>query len=374
MISKKSLGNSIVKNVKRNSLISVMDNLENKHKDEVEISEELIKERLKYARDSDVPLFSDLDIMGLGMEIKNAYNRCISILTFEPEGIGQHSLNVDTLINEARELMDNLKKAKEDYSGTWKRNYKKVKRDSIETAISYDEKTAINYKWQKHPALKNSEAMEKAAGRYFKVAKTILEKLQEMQVMIEKELGGVATKINLTLDKWEELGRWQVKVKLKKIQAEVDLILAEEWKTYVRPLIKESYPRYKDIKPTYIGSTNTGHKAITKAHIQFYPGKFDVDGQIISNELFEDLADLELPASKNRFFVSQVYEDVEKNLNRLKKTNAKVAARMDGIVELLHHLYMYTQAVYPRLCNEVEGIDTKDEFDIAIIAAPPKDK
>lgn len=347
---------------------SVILYLDKKHRLDLNPDKKAIS--TKPTRDSDVPLFSPMDHQGIGMEIKTTYNRSINLLTFTPKGLDLHPLAKTSLEEDLVHLMKDLKKEKKNYSDIWKKDFDKfaVKNKG---KVKYNEELPFSEEWMHHVKLQKSPAMEIAALKYFAVAKEILKKMLTIKETITKGLAEASKELSLSLDQWEEDGRKDVESQLKGIQKQVDSILATEWANYVRPLIKDEYTRYKDVKPSYIGSTNTGQKSITKAYIQFYPGKFDVDGQIISKVLYHDLAALKLPASKNRFFVAEVVKKVEKawqdSMDDKGPTTPENAKDMTGIVELVKALEKYNPIVYKRLCNEVDGIDKNDEFDIAIV-------
>ncbi|MFK7798052.1 MAG: hypothetical protein AB8E82_11410 [Aureispira sp.] len=324
----------------------------------------------KPTRDSDVPLFSPMDHQGIGMEIKTTYNRCINLLTFKPDKLEEHPFAGTTLEKDLVQLIKDLKEEKKNYSSIWKKDFDKFAVKN-KVKVKYNESLPFSEEWMHHVKLQKSPAMEIAALKYFAVAKEILKKMLAIKETVTKGLAEASKALSLSLDQWEEDGKKDVESQLKGIQKDVDIILATEWANHVRPLIKDQFTRYKDVKPSYIGSTNTGQKSITKAYIQFYPGKFDVDGQIISKVLYHDLATLGLSASKNRFFVAEVFKGVKKawdnSMNGKGPATQEKAKEMTGIVELVYALQKFNPIVYGRLCNEVDGIDKNDEFDIAIV-------
>jgi len=354
MDKNKSLGDSIKLNLK--------------HKLQVNPSEDNVKD--KPVRGSDVPLFWGKGKENLGMEIKTVYNRCMNLLAFKPKVMPKHPLAGSKLEANVIKLIKELKHNKEDYSSAWKKNFKKYKHTLKNTHLDYNDKDPFDDFWMKHELLEQSIEMQEAAADYLQKAEVILAALDETMRSIEHNLKEIAAGNSMTLDDWAQRGENSVVYKLARAQEKVDKILLEEWK----PVTKSLGDLHQGIHPSYIGSTNTGQKSITKAYVQFNPNDFDVDGQLKASMLYMALDDLKMSASKGRFFVRQVGEKALEAAVKILGTEPHLIPpeekkRLKQLENLLIQLMKYVDRVENRITSEIRGVmkDPEDPFDLAIV-------
>ncbi len=359
--SNRSLGSSIKKGLK--------------HTQELDPSEDQVLK--KEERGSDVPLFLGKGKDSLGMDIKKVYNRCMSLLAYQPKGDdplenkkGEKEVKYTRkkLEDWVVKLIKTLKHEKEAYSSTWKKYFPKYEHHLKKKHVAYDDKDPFDDTWIKHELLEKSIEMQAAAAVYLQEAEIILGQFDEILKYLEEELEEAAKSQSLTLDEWAQKGQEHVLEELKRAQKQVDAILLEEWKAVGKYLVGE----FKGLQPSYIGSTNTGQKSITKAYVQFNPNDFDVDGQLVSSELYALLGSLGLPASKGRFFVRQVTKQALKEIAlqmQHDKTNKESIQQLTQLQNVLMALAEYVERVEKRIPDEVRGVmkDDTDPFDLAIV-------
>jgi hypothetical protein len=361
----------------------IKQNIAKNHRKNIDPTEEEVLG--KPVRGSDVPLFWGKGKESLGVEIKNAYNYIMNIFAYTPRGTWSHPLQKTTYKQETIDLLVDLKKEKKSYSDVWKANFSKYQHTGVGATINYDETDPFDDSWMKHELLEHSMEMQAAAAAYLQKAEEILDKLLKIQEKMIFELQGACIALSITMEEWVEEGKKLVEEQLVYFQGIVDKILVQEW-IEVKPFLGQLH---KDIFPTYIGSTNTGQKSITKAYIQFNPEDFDVDGQLKAPMLYMALDDLGMKASKGRFFVRKLIKD-----DVIGKINAELVAYPNAVIDdevesqgeintngqyegdrlreleqLLLALDNYVRRVEIRLVDEVEGIekDYDDEFDLAIV-------
>lgn len=350
---KKSIGGSVKLNLK--------------HKLQLNPSEEEVSD--KPVRGSDVPLFWGKGKDNLGMEIKTVYNRCMNLLAYKPKNMTNHPLAGSKLEKNVIKLIKELKHNKEAYSGAWKENFNHYKHTLTNTTIDYNDKDPFDDAWMKHELLEKSPEMQEAAAVYLQKAEKVLFDLDETMNNIENNLKDIAAGNSITLDEWVQMGENLVTYKLARAQKKVDEILLAEWK----PVEKVLGDLHAGIHPSYIGSTNTGQKSITKAYVQFNPNDFDVDGQLKASMLYMALDNLNVSASKGRFFVRLVTEPaMDAILKREHSTptiSLEEAARLKQLKKLLIQLFKYVERVEARITTEIRGVmeDPDDPFDLAIV-------
>ncbi|MGH1334675.1 MAG: hypothetical protein ACRBFS_01000 [Aureispira sp.] len=338
-----------------------------KHKLDLSPSEEEILG--KTVRGSDVPLFWGKGKDNLGIEIRTLYNHCMNLLAFKPKVMNHHPLSGTEEEVNVTKLIKKLKHEKKEYSKVWKDNFNKYKHELTQSKIDYDDTDPFDDKWMKHELLEKSIEMQEAAAEYLQLAEEILKGLDDTYRSMKAQLEEIAAGNSMTLDDWEQMGANQVTYKLARAQTQVDTILEEEWQGVSRFLGE----LHAGIHPSYIGSTNTGHKSITKAYVQFNPDDFDVDGQLKASLLFMALADLNVPASKGRYFVRLVTEPaIQAILNlehQVPRISAPEEARLKELKKLLMELFKYVERVEARIPDEIRGImkDDEDPFDLAIV-------
>lgn len=337
------------------------------HRLQLNPSEQELRE--KPVRGSDVPLFWGKGKDCLGMEIKTVYNRCMNLLVYKPRTLSKNPLAGSELEQSVIELIKQLKHNKEDYSSTWKENFKKYKHTLVGANIAYNDKDPFDDNWMKHELLERSPEMQEAAAIYLQQAEEVLRDLDETMHLIEHALGSYAIANAMTMDDWAQSGENMVMLKLARAQNHVDKILLNAWKL-VEPALGELFA---GIQPSYIGSTNTGQKSVTKAYVQFNPDDFDVDGQLKAPMLYMALADLGVNASKGRFFVRQVIEPAMNAILVREKATPRISseeeARIAQLKRLLMRLFKYVQTVEKALTTEIRGVmaDPNDPFDLAIV-------
>jgi hypothetical protein len=348
---KKSLGGSIKLNLK--------------HKLQLNPSEKEVSD--KPVRGSDVPLFKVKGRASLGMQIKTIYNKCMNLSAHRPSS----GTPVDeTLIKKldkqeglAIKQMKHLKKKKKDYSQAWKDNFSKYK---YKKTVAYNDEDPFDDTWMNHPILEESEEMQVAGEKYLDVAEEVAIALTKVFDDIAAALETLLITHESSLDDWAKGGEAQVKNQLTEIQKQVDVILASEWGPIKPYLVGE----FKGITPSYIGSTNTGQKSITKAYIQFNPKDYDVDGQLISTDLYVALAQFGAKVSKERIFVRVAAQPtivlIEKKLKE--ELEEEEIIYLTNFKDLLTALDEYVARVEAKLIT-LDGIqeDLSDCFDLAIV-------
>ncbi len=328
----------------------------------------------KPVRGSDVPLFPGRD--SLGFKIKTEYNRCLNLAAYRPDTApvitAEDLVEVKKNEDQAIFLMKALKKKKKDYSQVWKDNFGLYAYNGNNLRKEYDEQDPTSYDWSEHPLLKDSAPMRAAAQKYLQTAEEIYRSLQEVRRALIEILRTYILNHNMVTQQWIDRGRNIVKIRLEVAQAHVDTILTREWDRIVEPHLG---PMTDDVAPSYIGSTHTGQKSVTKAYIQFNPDDFDVDGQLVAPYIYKSLAALRLPASKNRFFVRVLLE-----LGTISLLDEKMVGldpqsvpylEFAELKEVLQALGSYVTVVERKLIKDVQGIhkDDEDPFDLAIVFA-----
>jgi len=365
----------------------------------------------KPVRPSDVPLFKGIDVDNLGLQLKKFYNICMNLSTYRST---EHPLEegLETTLEEAAtaaaDSMKKLKKKKKAYSNVWKETFSTyqyptgpapeeqeedasiVEVTAYEEEIEYNDTDPYDNRWMSHPLLEQSEEMRLAAEAYFVEAKKTLKKLKRTARTIKRALKPFLSERNIKLRTWHNEGLEQNKTRLATIQGDVDKILFKHWKKVKRYLKKE----FKGIIPSYIGSTHTGHKSITKAYIQFNPNDYDVDGQLVSTALYVAITHFRQIASKERLFVREVAESVstvievilseggytrakfepdttnENMVEEFKRIGAQEKTYLTNLKNLMDQLLVYVEAVNDDLIK-LPGIedDKDDPFDLAIVRA-----
>lgn len=343
----------------------------------------------KPVRGSDVPLFHrDKDGEALGARLKKTYNDCINLITYAfayaPIQDEYSTVILEELEERAIQQMKILKKKKKDYSNIWKNNFKKYQHHLVipkgatteeeverQRKISYDETDPYDGKWMNHELLEHSEEMEKAARDYFRTAKEVLEvliyTLKTTQRVVEELCG------ENDFDRMITAGRIQNEKHLKVIQNQVDAILSEEW----GKIEKYFTGVFEGIQPSYIGSTHTGQKSITKAYIQFNPRDYDVDGQLVSTELYLAISHFYQTVSKGRFFVREAADQVIKGIAitlngkghyNKREFSEEAKTYLKTLRDIMNALRKYVNNVERKLIK-LPGIqeDPNDKFDLAII-------
>lgn len=355
MDKNKSLGGSIKLNLK--------------HKLQLNPNEQDIKD--KPVRGSDVPLFKTGGRNSIGMQIKTVYNRCMNLSAYRPPNGTPVDKDLEAIMNtlegDAIKLMKKLKKKKKDYSQAWKDNFDKYAHVLANNkGINYDDEDPFDDAWMNHPILELSEEMQEAGEVYLDEAEKVAAGLTGIVDKIEKALEPLLEDHNSSLDFWAKKGEAQVKSQLKEIQKQVDGILSSEWNN-IRPYLKGEF---EGAQPSYIGSTHTGQKSITKAHIQFNPKDYDVDGQLISTGLYVALAKFGATVSKERIFV-RVAAKPTIDLIKVKLTEVLTQEEIGYLTNfksLLTALDEYVERVEKKLI-QLPGVheDLDDCFDLAIV-------
>jgi hypothetical protein len=351
MEKRKSLGSSIKLNLK--------------HKLQLNPSEEEVSS--KPVRGSDVPLFKVKGRASLGMQIKTIYNKCMNLSAYRPSSGTPVD---DTLAQElttqedlAIAQMKHLKKKKKDYSQAWKDNFSKY---SYKKTVAYDDEDPFDDTWMTHPILEQSEEMQVAGEEYLDVAEEVATALTKVFDDISEALETLLITHESSLEDWEKGGEAQVKNQLKEIQKQVDVILAAEWGPVMPYLLGD----FAGITPSYIGSTNTGQKSITKAYIQFNPKDYDVDGQLISTDLYVALAQFGAEVSKQRIFVRAAAKPTAKLIETKLEEDLSPEEEdyLNNFKSLLTALDGYVNRVEPKLL-QLDGVheDPSDCFDLAIV-------
>jgi len=348
---KKSLGGSIKLNLK--------------HKLQLNPSEEEVSD--KPVRGSDVPLFKVKGRASLGMQIKTIYNKCMNLSAYRPSSGTPVDETLAEELNKQEKLaikqMKHLKKKKKDYSQAWKDNFSKY---SYKKTVAYDDEDPFDDTWMTHPILEASEEMQVAGERYLDVAEEVAIALTKVFDDISEALETLLITHESTLDEWAKGGEAQVKNQLKEIQKQVDVILASEWGPVKPYLIGD----FDGITPSYIGSTNTGQKSITKAYIQFNPKDYDVDGQLISTDLYVALAQFGAKVSKERIFVRVAAKSTIKLIETKLEEDLTTEETdyLTNFKSLMTALDGYVNRVEPRLLT-LDGVheDLDDCFDLAIV-------
>lgn len=325
----------------------------------------------KIVRGSDVPFFKALDKKNIGMQVKQAYNDCMNLSGYRPtDPMSDELVAILTVFeDEAVKIMKNLKKKKKDYSRVWKDNFDKYRHiwdNKNDQTLDYDDEDPFDDEWMNHPILETSPEMHEAGETYLAIAESACISLNDLILEIKTALQPVMDERNTTFTSWAKNGGEQVRNHLRKIQGEVDKILASEW-SRIQPFLNGEF---EGIAPSYIGSTNTGQKAITKAYIQFNPKDYDVDGQLISTSLYVALAKFNATASKERIFVRpsvapvllKIHEELKNNPD---EEELRYLTNFEG---LLNELLLYVDKVEAKLI-QLPGVheDPEDRFDLAIV-------
>lgn len=348
---RKSLGSSIKLNLQ--------------HKLQLNPSEEEVSQ--KPVRGSDVPLFKVKGRASLGMQIKTIYNKCMNLSAHRPSSGTPVDESLIKILDKQEGLaikqMKHLKKKKKDYSQAWKDNFSKYK---YKETVAYNDEDPFDDTWMNHPILEKSEEMQVAGEKYLDVAEQVATALTKVFDDIAAALETLLITHESSLEEWAEGGETQVKDKLKEIQKQVDVILASEWGPIKPYLIGE----FKGITPSYIGSTNTGQKSITKAYIQFNPKDYDVDGQLISTDLYVALAQFGAKVSKERIFVRAAAKSTIKliEVKLSEKISPEETSYLTNFKSLLTALDGYVDRIETKLLK-LEGVheDPSDCFDLAIV-------
>lgn len=366
---------SLKKSLKRSPSLEALNK---KHKRKISLTEDDIKEKLALARDSDIPLFSELDKGKLGVQVKNTYNYCMRLLFHRPieelikkniikkEDEDKVNKEFQKLQNEVVDTLGKLKKKKKGFSDVWKKAFKTY------TKKDYDDTDPYDKSWMKNEEVKKSKEMTKAVDDYLKEAAKSLDKLLKLKKDVEEFITSFDKEVDLKA--WAEEGKKGVVEALGECQELVDQVIQKTWSPHKQKIAK----RYASQFITYIGSTNTGQKSITKAYVQFNPYDFDVDGQMIADELYKELANLGLKASKERFFVRKIIEEqkaidkIELKVSQLKEENPNVKL-LKELETFLTELYAFVKEVEDKITDEKTGIpgiqkDPKDLFDLAIVS------
>lgn len=336
-------------------------------------------------RGNDAPLFWAKKMKdGLGMEVKNVYNRCMSLLYYRPDALKTQDKyetlrgRLDELEEETIKHLKDVKHLKEDYSKVWKKNFSKYPHPDKGYSVEYDDKDPFDDTWMQHEILRTSMEIQEAAAIYMQAVEKILAQLRdEVQPEIEKLLEGYIEQesATITLDEWAKLSERELTGELERIQGEVDKILMKHWAGVASAMLGTAYA---GTTPSYIGSTFTGKKSVTKAYIQFNPKDYDVDGQMVNTTFYTYLAQWaetapKTPASKNRYFVRLTAQPIiDKLADALVDTSEyedEEITHMTKLKDTLEALLVYVDAVEKDLVTNMDGVqpDPNDEFDLAMV-------
>lgn len=342
-------------------------------------------------RGNDAPLFWTEKMKdGLGIEVQEVYNRCMSLLYYRPVPLKTKdeyaSLRgeLDKLEEKTIELIKKVKKLKEAYSQTWKDNFHKYPHLKTKLSEKYDDKDPFDDTWMAHDNLRESIEMQEAAAIYMQAVEIILVKFDVTLQKIEKCLKTYITQesATITLDEWLDLSSREIATELEQvIQPAVDKILSTNWGPVASAMTGASFA---GAKPSYIGSTMTGKKSVTKGYVQFNPKDYDVDGQMVSSDFYTEIAQWaeiapRTPATKNRYFVrlaaqpiidkieSVLVEDSKKDSSEQFSDTEKT--HMNRLVATLKALIKYVDVVEKALVSTMDGViaDPADPFDLAIV-------
>ena len=330
-------------------------------------------------RGNDAPLFWGHGKDSLGMEVKTVYNKCMSLLYYRPDSMdGQDAIfrKLDALEEKTIKCIKFVKKLKEDYSDTWKQNFEKYKHHEVEDGVAvgdgkfkkYNDKDPFDMSWMNHPLLTASKEMQEAAAKYMQDVEVALLQFQYILDAIVDILTPFMLTEGLDSDQWAEAGEGAIDEKLKAIQKQVDIILVVQWNTHVKTAMDALGTSFKAL-PSYIGSTHSGKKSVTKAFVQFNPKDYDVDGQLVSTQLYNVLATLGLSASKQRYFVRVVVDEAITKVGEVTDPTFGDETFKNNLIAYFRALKKYVDETEKVLVKEMEGViaDPDDPFDLAIV-------